>query len=468
MKPATLIACMMLIASATAWSQQTQPDAAALQSQLRAAQLDLELASARLALVQVQSSLQAGRPAEARVYLTEAQRVLASIERQTDVSAYRQVAERLARDVTIAEDAQRRMTAAAPPPVTTGPPVVHAERPVLVAEPPVVIAQPPVVVAQPPIAAGPACVSACQCGAAHRSACSCKICPPVPMPDLQAQAEIAADQVRIAREQGYTNVAGSRIEMIHDPEVIKQRTLDHQTRWDMGRYAPARELIDIGVVLELDLARIHYQGTLYRIRDGAIRDQLLHVLESTIPPPYVMNYPDDWRCIEEARARYADGKVWESEPFVDTDGQTRTVAVYDVADLLFVPIFPGPSEYNVLAYNVRDPVRYWAGQERLKEELTHPAPLLPYYYGYGYGYGVVPPAPPVLPPLQAGQPAPANGQAQGAYYGVGSYNGYRVTDIIGTASYYPFEADPIYQYRLAQKRSQLLRAVSRMMETVRD
>jgi hypothetical protein len=447
MKLATLICCTALLGAGPLLAQQTQPDSAALDNQLRAAQLDVQLANARLALVQTQAELQAGNPALARANLSNAQQLLAALSRQTDITAYKQVVDRLARDVDRAEDAQRRL-ARTPPPVP--------------------VPAPDGVAVAPPVAPAPApaCTEDANCSCAReRGPCSCRLCPPIDMPNLDEQSAIAVDQARLAKESGYTNVPGSRIEMMQDPAVVKQRTLDHQTRWDMGRYAPARELIDVGMMLELDMERIHYQGTLYAIRNGARIDELLHVIEAEIPPPGIMNYPDDWKCIEEARAKYADGKLWESEPFKDADGKTKTVAVYDVADLLFVPIFPGPSEYNVT--RPIDPVRYWAHQERRSEWLTHPE--FSWYDGYGgypYYYGGAVPPPVVVP---NGGPAVApNGAVNGSYYGPGGYYGYRVTDVIGSASYYPFEADPIYQYRLAQKRATLLGAVSQMMAATRE
>jgi hypothetical protein len=50
---------------------------------------------------------------------------------------------------------------------------------------------------------------------------------------------------------------------------------------------------------------------------------------------------------------------------------------------------------------------------------------------------------------------------------MGGYYGYHVYDII-PPYYYPYEADPMYQYRLAQKRAQLLHAVNRLMTTLKN
>ena len=419
----------MCLSAAPLWAQSTAAPAAgessSLESQIQAAQLDVSLAQVRLGLVQVQMRIKDQQLVQARKELNAVRDLLAALGPQTDVTAYRQIALRLEKDLGQAEDTQRRVAGAnraAPPtaPAATNQPTGLPSLPEYDPDRPGYGDPTRVIPTQPP---------------------------------LNGQVNLAVEQARLGEEHAYTNVPGSRTEMTTDPAVIRQRTLDHQAMWDAGRYAPARELIDVGKMLELDRERIHYQAALYTVRDGARRDELLHVDEATVPPPHVMNFPSDWREISERRARYADGKIWESQPFKDADGKIKTVAVYDVSDLLFVPIFPGPSEYNVR--RPTNPLNFWVNQDRLRDLYTHPG-----YSNYWPDYNV--------PLYGAAGMTPVGGPAFGGRTGAGGYYGAGVTDIIGSAYYFPFEADPIYQYRLAQKRAQLLQAVNRLMSVPQD
>lgn len=391
------------------------PRASGMEAQLQAAQIDVLLANIRLGLIAVQMKMQANQVPQARRDLANVQAMITSAARVTDMSAYKTLADRLARDLDKAPPANRRMD-------------VERE------------------FGQAPIPEEARLWNATP-GPGYGDP---KIVDPK-QPGLNGQVDAAAEQARLAKEN-QTNVPGSRTELTDDPAVIKQRTLDHQSLWDTGRYAPAKELIDVGRMLELDRERVHYQYALSVARDGAHRDELLHVKEATIPPPRVMNYPENWQQIKAARAPYADGKMWESAPFKDADGKTKTVAVYDVHDLLFVPIFPGPSEYN--ANRPSDPLRFWAKQDRLRDLYLHPP-----FSVFGPGYNDPIYGGPGVGGIGDGGPAGVAGN-RGA---IGGYTGYRVTDIIPSVYYFPYEADPMYQYRLAQKRAQLLNAVNRLM-----
>ncbi len=411
-----LVAAVPVLADPAPASPST--DATALDAQYQAAQLDVQLATIRLGLVQAQMRIRSGQLVQARQELNSLRELIGALASQTDVTAYRQVADRLDKDLFTAVGTQQRLadlnaSAPTPPPGTPG---QSPTDPTL------------------PGYGNPRIVDPAQ-------------------PPMAGQVDLAVEQARLAEEHAYTNVTGSRNELSTDPAVVRQRTLDHQTLWDAGRYAPAAELIDSGKMLELDRERIQYQAALYTVRNGARRDELLHVDEATVPPPHVMNFPSDWKQISERRAQYADGKLWESAPFKDADGKMKTVVVYDVSDLLFVPIFPGPSEYNVV--RPTNPLNFWTGQARLSELYTHPS------YSYlPYGYGA--------PPYPPAAPTPIGGPAYGGRTGGGGYYGNGVTDVIGSAYYYAFENDPIYQYRLAQKRARLLQAVNRALSVPQE
>ena len=465
MKPAlaTLaIVCLAACIAAPLVAQPAQP-ADAPSPDLRAAQLNVKLANLQLALAQAKERIKIGQFAGARQDLARSQDLMAAIDGQTDLTAYHQVADKLAKDLEKAQDTQRRLNIVKQ----------YGQAPI-----------PPEAFNRPDAA------NSAQEGYGNPNTTEPR------QPNLDGQAALAAGQ---AAQAEHTNVADSPAQMTTDPVVLKQRALDHQTLasadcgcdlWNEGRYAPAKELIDVGKLVELDRERMYYHAAVEKIADGSHGDQLQHVREALIAPPAVMNYPADWAQIKEARKEYAGGKLVESAPVKDADGKTRTFVVYDISDLLFVPIFPGPSEYNV--NRPVNPVQYWTNQDRLRDIYTHP-PFTVYAPGFGYngptygpGGGAVfgPPAgvgpaggaPAAQPGRPDGNPVPANpvqsnamaAQAGGYSAPFGGAPGNQVTDIIPSASYYPFEADPIYQYRLAMKRAQVLNAVSALLSSIKD
>ena len=390
-----ILAVALLVPVTGGWAD--DPADAALAAQQRQAQVDVALATARLGLVQAQMKVRQGQFEAARQELAHVEQMLQSVSGQTDVSAYQNLLTRHRQELAKAESLAAR--AAATPPAATTPP---SPQPAEMGEP-------------ADVGYGdPRLVNPNQ-------------------PGLQGQVDLAIEQVKLAQDQAYTNPVGTRNELATDPALVKQRTIEHQGTWDMGRYAPARELIDVGKMLELDMERIHYQNALYVVRDQGRRDELMHVGEATVPVPQVMNYPDDFQQITEQRKQYADGVLWRSGTFTDTDGQQKYVAAYDVSDLLFVPIFPGPSEYNVR--RPTNPLTFWTQNPRYMDLYLY-GPFAGPRPGYGAG----------------------GFDSTGSYYGRGNYE-------IIPPYYYPFEADPIYQYRLAQRRAWLLQQVNQMLAT---
>lgn len=72
-------------------------------------------------------------------------------------------------------------------------------------------------------------------------------------------------------------------------------------------------------------------------------DWLLRDNSDMIVPMNDMTYPADFPTKTRNRARYADGVIYESQPFTGADGQTYTTAIYDISDLVVsVPDFYAP------------------------------------------------------------------------------------------------------------------------------
>lgn len=389
----TLTAVVAMLCPLAGAQQIGQPaDDAALQAQYQTAHTDAVLANARLGLVRVQMHLQKGDVTQAKIEMARVQGALEALGPNTDTSAYQQMIARLQKQIEQADATAQRQAANQPQAAETVNPEVAVQG-----------------------YGDPAVVDKDQ-------------------PGLQGQVDMAVEQGNMAAR---VNVPGSRTAMDTDPVVVRQRTLDRQTTWDQGRYAPAQELVDTGKLLELDRERVHYQYALTQARDGARRDELLHVVEATVPPPAVMNYPANWQQISERRKEYADGVLWKSRTFKDSDGKEKYVAAYDVSDLLFVPIFPGPSEYNIR--RPTNPLTFWTNK------FWYPDLYLYGPYSGNYGPG---------------------GYAWGGRGGYGG--GARGNWDIIPPYYYPFEADPIYQHRLAQRRAWLLQQVNALLSTVQD
>ena len=146
--------------------------------------------------------------------------------------------------------------------------------------------------------------------------------------------------------------------------------------WPDQVYMKIRETVRLTRPAERDEAARSYQ------------DQALRRLGED-PDIYskVLVYPDDWAAIRQRRANYDDGLIYRGHDFVDTDGQTKYTAIYDIEDLTMdIPHFT-----NAPLMDLSQITQIRADREALRqsseifsgypEDLAAGIPLLRYFGG---------------------------------------------------------------------------------------
>jgi hypothetical protein len=388
--PVTAVAVLLMVAAPA-----LADDSPAVQQEVQTAELDLQLATVRLNLARAKMHLQQGEIAQSRSNLETANKLLDALADRTDVAAYRSVAQRIQTAVDRVAATRR-----------------HAATPVRAAE----TAEP--TNADDPQPAPRENFSGKGYGDPNSTDPN--------QPSLQEQVDMA---VELSRNSETYNIPAENpgVETLtDDPKTIMDRTTRNQRPWDAGRYAPVKELVDRGKLIEWQRARLHMHGVLADLKHDSHQEQMIQVEGAKIAPRDPMNYPSDWEQIKARRAKYADGVLWKSGTFTDGDGKQKQIVAYDVSDLLHVP------SYQSLMYNVQTPA-----SARMQMWMNRPE----YWELFLYG--------------------PFSDRS--AYGGPGA--GPTIYDVI-PPMHYPREADPIWRYRYAQRRAWLLGQVSRLLSTV--
>ncbi len=203
---------------------------------------------------------------------------------------------------------------------------------------------------------------------------------PKALPEPRDPARAAA---RIAR--GYDGADTPEIDTRGNADALHERAM-LRAHEDSG-YRPGREVVDLDAVYERDRQRLAYEGALREAYKADEARLLVEADQARIAPQGEIAFPDDWQERISKRAANRDGVAARSSTWTDKDGRQWHVAVYDIADLTYVPpdFAPiGGIDFVESLWNAEDRAALrWRSQifGGYAEDLAAGIPLLRYFGG---------------------------------------------------------------------------------------
>lgn len=156
-------------------------------------------------------------------------------------------------------------------------------------------------------------------------------------PDSQFDASLDAAQ-RIARH--YSGADTRDVDTRGDRDALANRARSKQRPHKHYGYRPAQEIIDVDALLARDRERYFYERALHLAYADSEVNRLIEADEARVAPSGDISYPDDWPQRIARREKYKGGVIARSPSWTDNDGREWYLAVYDINDLIYeVPDF---------------------------------------------------------------------------------------------------------------------------------
>jgi len=189
---------------------------------------------------------------------------------------------------------------------------------------------------------------------------------------------------KVARQ--YSGDPREVVDTTGDAQRLRQRTLTRQSPDDYG-YRPGKSIIDADSLRALDQQRLHYEDVLHDLYKS---DELRHLVEADearVTPEGDIAYPPDWPQKVARRAKYEGGQIARSQSWTDKDGREWYVALYDIAELIYVPPDFAPPSSLFIDEAAREAIDREALRVRSRifggyaEDLAAGIPLLRFFGG---------------------------------------------------------------------------------------